>query len=70
MQFSLAADLSFAPLEGGGANRVVAVAVAPSGRRLALATADRVVSLFDESGTKRDKFATKPAADKARVHSQ
>ena len=41
-------------------NRVCAIAVAPSGRRIAVATVDRVVSLFDEWGAKRDKFATKP----------
>jgi intraflagellar transport protein 172 len=29
-------------------------------RKLAAATADRVVHLFDESGEKKDKFSTKP----------
>eukprot|EP01138_Halocafeteria_seosinensis_P002138 gb/GECG01002188.1/.p1 GENE.gb/GECG01002188.1/~~gb/GECG01002188.1/.p1 ORF type:complete len:1780 (+),score=281.74 gb/GECG01002188.1/:1-5340(+) len=32
-----------------------------TGPRLAIATADRIVHLFDESGERRDKFSTKPA---------
>lgn len=64
---SLSSDLSFvAPLADGGVNRVTAATVAPSGRRLALATGDRVVTLYDDTGAKRDKFATKPATETVR----
>jgi len=45
------------------ANRVVSVCFSPNNARLAVATADRVVSLFDEAGERRDKFATKPGAN-------
>ncbi|CAM9769485.1 unnamed protein product, partial [Phaeothamnion confervicola] len=41
--------------------KVTAVAWAPNGRKLAVCTADRVVTLYDENGEKRDKFSTKPA---------
>jgi intraflagellar transport protein 172 len=49
-----------------GPNKVVAVCWSPNSLRLALATADRVVSLFDENGVQRnvspkDSFNTKPA---------
>ena len=37
-----------------------AVAYAPNGKKLAIATADRHVLLFDEKFRRRDKFATKP----------
>lgn len=32
----------------------------PNGKKLAVANADRVILLFDETGKRRDKFATKP----------
>jgi intraflagellar transport protein 172 len=41
--------------------RVTAVSWSPNNRRLAAATSDRVVHLFDEHGERRDKFSTKPA---------
>ena len=41
--------------------RVTAVTWSPNNRRLAAATSDRVVHLFDEHGERRDKFSTKPA---------
>ena len=44
-----------------GPLKVSAIAWSPNSTRLALATADRVVSLFDEHGEQRkDKFSTKP----------
>ena len=44
-----------------GPNKVVAIAWSPNSTRLAIATADRVVSLFDEGGElRKDKFPTKP----------
>jgi intraflagellar transport protein 172 len=41
--------------------KVTACAWSPNNRRLAIVTADRdrVIQLYDENGTKRDKFATK-----------
>ena len=49
-----------------GPNKVVAACWSPNSLRLALATADRVVTLFDEHGVQRnvspkDSFNTKPA---------
>ena len=42
-------------------NKVTAACWNPSSSRLAIATADRVISLFDENGEQRkDKFPTKP----------
>ncbi|EFO14266.1 hypothetical protein LOAG_14257 [Loa loa] len=32
----------------------------PNGKKLAIANADQVILLFDETGKRRDKFATKP----------
>ncbi|KAG5180215.1 hypothetical protein JKP88DRAFT_182394 [Tribonema minus] len=51
------------PGEGGSLplQKVTAIAWAPNNRKLAVCTADRVVTLFDENGEKRDKFSTKPA---------
>lgn len=47
------------PLEG--AARVRSICFAPNARKLAVCGADKVVSLFDESNQKKDKFATKPS---------
>ena len=38
---------------------VTAMCWSPNGKRLAVCTVDRVVLMFDENGTKRDKFPTK-----------
>lgn len=44
-----------------GPLKVTAVAWSPNSTRLAVATYDRVISLFDENGEQRkDKFSTKP----------
>lgn len=51
-----------APQDGQG-NKVCCMSWSPNNQRLAVATADRVVALYDEAGDRRDKFATK-AADK------
>jgi intraflagellar transport protein 172 len=40
---------------------VTAVAWAPSNKKFAVVTVDRVVQLFDDHGERRDKFSTKPA---------
>lgn len=42
-------------------NRVAALAWSPNHRKLAVATADRHILIFDENGERRDKFSTKPA---------
>lgn len=41
-------------------NRIAGLSWTPNCQRLAAATADRVVLLFDENGERRDKFSTKP----------
>ena len=44
-----------------GPLKVSAISWSPNSTRLAIATADRVVSLYDENGDQRkDKFSTKP----------
>ena len=44
-----------------GCAKVTAVCWSPNGKKLAICTTDRVVSMFDENGQKKDKFSTKPA---------
>ncbi|KAF8062969.1 IFT172 [Scenedesmus sp. PABB004] len=46
---------------GDGIANVSALAWAPNSAKLAAATHDRVVHLFDDAGERRDKFKTKPA---------
>ncbi|XP_071649352.1 intraflagellar transport protein 172 homolog isoform X2 [Temnothorax longispinosus] len=41
-------------------NRVVSIAWSPNNLKLAVASADRSIYLFDENGAKRDRFSTKP----------
>jgi hypothetical protein len=41
--------------------RITAAAWSPNNQRLAIATSDRVIHLFDEMGEQKDKFPTKPA---------
>ena len=43
-----------------GAAKVQAMAWAPNSQKLAVCNADRIVSLYDEYGERKDKFATKP----------
>ncbi|KAB7506029.1 Intraflagellar transport protein [Armadillidium nasatum] len=47
-----------------GAAKITTLAWAPNNFKLAVATADRVIILFDEQGERRDKFSTKPADSK------
>ena len=42
-------------------NRICGIAWSPNQQKLAVATADRAIILFDENGEKRDKFSTKPS---------
>ncbi|KAI8903741.1 hypothetical protein EDD86DRAFT_195465 [Gorgonomyces haynaldii] len=49
---------------GDSPNRVVALAWSPNNMKLAVVTADRVIQLFDDTGDRKDKFATKPADSK------
>lgn len=41
-------------------NRICGISWSPNQQRLAVATSDRTIILFDENGEKRDKFSTKP----------
>ncbi|KAL0119649.1 hypothetical protein PUN28_007825 [Cardiocondyla obscurior] len=41
-------------------NRVVSIAWSPNNLKLAVASSDRSIYLFDENGVKRDRFSTKP----------
>ena len=41
--------------------KISAICWSPNSKRMAVATADRVVHLFDENGVKQDKFSTRPA---------
>lgn len=49
-----------------GITKVTALCWAPSGKKLAMCTTDRVVVMFDDEGNRRDRFSTKPA-DKVRT---
>ena len=40
--------------------KVTALTWSPNNMRLAVVTTDRIVTLYDEQGEKRDKFSTKP----------
>ncbi|XP_055373567.1 intraflagellar transport protein 172 homolog [Condylostylus longicornis] len=42
-------------------NRIAGIAWSPNHQKLAIATADRHIYIFDEYGEKRDKFSTKPS---------
>jgi len=41
-------------------NKVTAIAFSPNNLKLAVATQDRVIQLFDETGERKDRFSTKP----------
>ncbi|XP_015595286.1 intraflagellar transport protein 172 homolog [Cephus cinctus] len=43
-----------------GENRVVAIVWSPNNLKLAVASTDRSIYLFDEKGVKKDRFSTKP----------
>ncbi|XP_018787824.1 PREDICTED: intraflagellar transport protein 172 homolog [Bactrocera latifrons] len=42
-------------------NRIAGLAWSPNHQKLAIATADRHILLFDDAGERRDKFSTKPS---------
>lgn len=44
-----------------GMQKISAMCWSPDSKRLAVATADRVVQLYDENGEKKDRFGTRPA---------
>lgn len=46
-------------------SRIVALAWSPNNLKLAVATTDRQVLLYDEAGERRDRFSTKPADPEA-----
>ncbi|XP_020709272.2 intraflagellar transport protein 172 homolog isoform X2 [Athalia rosae] len=45
-------------------NRVVAIVWSPNSLRLAVASSDRCIYLFDDRGVKKDRFSTKPVDPK------
>ncbi|KYM98440.1 hypothetical protein ALC62_10796, partial [Cyphomyrmex costatus] len=45
-------------------NRVINIAWSPNNLKLAVASSDRSIYLFDENGVKRDRFSTKPVDPK------
>lgn len=45
--------------------KVFAVAFSPNNQKVAVATCDRQIILFDEKGEKRDRFSTKPSDSEA-----
>ncbi|PAA52772.1 hypothetical protein BOX15_Mlig006435g1 [Macrostomum lignano] len=50
------------PAEGSA--RIACLAFSPNGKKLAICTSERVVQLYDDSGERKDKFATKPSDSK------
>ena len=52
-------------LSEGRFERVTGLAFSPNNLRLAVATADRYVTLYDENGEQKDRFATKAGAESA-----
>ncbi|XP_037945105.1 intraflagellar transport protein 172 homolog [Teleopsis dalmanni] len=52
-------EVNFAPREQ--LNRIAGLAWSPNHQKLAVASADRYILLFDDSGERRDKFSTKPS---------
>ena len=48
----------------GGEAQVQAMCWSPNNMKLAFASADRIVHLFDDQGEQRDKFSTKPCDSK------
>ena len=47
-----------------GPNRITALAWSPNLQKLAVATVDRTIQIFDDQGERKDKFATKPSDPK------
>ena len=65
----LAPQVPEAPAQGGALPaRVTALAWAPNNARFAAVTTERVVSLFDEAGERRDKFSTKAGSPATRAY--
>lgn len=46
---------------------MVSIAWSPNNLKLAVASSDRSIYLFDENGVKRDRFSTKPVDPKVFV---
>lgn len=51
-----------------GMQKISSMCWSPDSKRLAVATADRVVQLYDEFGEKKDRFATRPAEKGAKSY--
>jgi intraflagellar transport protein 172 len=45
-------------------NRITGLAWSPNNQKLAVVGVDRIIYLFDETGERKDRFATKPADPK------
>ncbi|KAI9137410.1 hypothetical protein BKA69DRAFT_1032603 [Paraphysoderma sedebokerense] len=48
-----------------GPNRITALAWSPNNQKLAVVGTDKIVQLYDETGERKDRFATKPADPKS-----
>ncbi|KAJ3205663.1 hypothetical protein HDU82_005043 [Entophlyctis luteolus] len=48
-----------------GLARVAAIAWSPNNQKLAVAGSDKVITLYDETGERKDRFSTKPADPKS-----
>uniref|UniRef100_A0A0J9YV04 Intraflagellar transport 172 n=1 Tax=Mus musculus TaxID=10090 RepID=A0A0J9YV04_MOUSE len=53
-----------------GAAKVTCMAWSQNNAKFAVCTVDRVVLLYDEHGERRDKFSTKPADMKEKLHGE
>jgi intraflagellar transport protein 172 len=44
--------------------KVTSICWSSDGKKFAVSTSDRVVTIFDHDGNKKDKFSTKPSTEK------
>ena len=44
--------------------RISAIAWSPNNQKLAIATSEKVIQLYDETGERKDRFPTKPCDPK------
>jgi intraflagellar transport protein 172 len=49
---------------GDGPSRITVIAWSPNLQKLAVASVDRTIQIFDDQGERKDKFATKPSDPK------
>jgi intraflagellar transport protein 172 len=53
---------------GDTPNRVTALAWSSNNQKLAVATSDKMIQLFDDSGERKDKFNIKPGDSKVKLY--